>query len=122
MLRRGAPGGESSAPAPLMTKGHILAEIRRTAAANGGRPLGRERFFVDTGFKEADWYLKHWVRSSEAFAKPGCSRIVSASSSLESPSLQSVSRMPLSGVRRRRVLRDGLGCDALENSLTCRLP
>ncbi len=37
-----------------MDKAHIIAEIKRTAAANGGMALGRERFFHETGIKQAD--------------------------------------------------------------------
>jgi hypothetical protein len=45
-----------------MTKEHILSEIRRTAAENGGAPLGVDRFLGETGIKESDWRGKFWVR------------------------------------------------------------
>ena len=54
-----------------MTKDHILAEICRTAAPNGGMPLGRERFFAETGIKEPDWRGKYWVRWSDAVRAAG---------------------------------------------------
>lgn len=37
-----------------MTKAHILSEIKRTAAANSDKPLGRERFLRETGIKDTD--------------------------------------------------------------------
>lgn len=55
-----------------MTKEHILSEIRRTAATNGGVLFGVARFFAETGIRESDWHgyltpvieifavLRHW--------------------------------------------------------------
>ena len=54
-----------------MTKDHILSEIRRTAAENGGIPLGVHRFFSETGIKVADWRGRHWIRWSEALKEAG---------------------------------------------------
>jgi hypothetical protein len=38
-----------------MTKQHILEEMRRTAKANDGVPLGHRRFYSETGIKYSDW-------------------------------------------------------------------
>ena len=54
-----------------MEKQHILNEIRRTAKANGGDPLGRERFLTDTGIKQLDWYGKYWIRWGDAVREAG---------------------------------------------------
>lgn len=54
-----------------MDKQHILDEIRRTAKANGGDPLGRERFLTDTGIKQSDWYGKYWIRWGDAVREAG---------------------------------------------------
>ena len=56
-----------------MLKEHILSEIQRTAAANGGAPLGRQRFAEETGIREADWSGKHWARWSDAIREAGLS-------------------------------------------------
>lgn len=54
-----------------MDKRHILDEIKRTAQSNGGVPLGRQRFFSETGIKESDWLGKFWVRWSDAIREAG---------------------------------------------------
>ena len=54
-----------------MNKDHILAEIKRTAALNGGVPLGKGRFFQETGIKETDWVGKIWARWSDAVKEAG---------------------------------------------------
>lgn len=56
-----------------MLKQHILAEIQRTAAGNEGVPLGRQRFFSETGIRETDWSGKHWARWSDALLEAGFS-------------------------------------------------
>lgn len=54
-----------------MKKQHILDEITRTAAANGGRPLGRLAFLKATGIKEIDWRGKYWARWNDAINEAG---------------------------------------------------
>jgi hypothetical protein len=56
-----------------MDKGHILAEIQRTARANGGKPLGRARFFQETGIKDSDWSGRYWARWNDAVREAGFS-------------------------------------------------
>ncbi len=53
-----------------MEKSFILDEIRRTAEASGGKPLGKNGFASETGIKEYTWN-KYWARWSEALAEAG---------------------------------------------------
>ncbi len=55
----------------MIGKTHILAEIARTAKANGGVPLGRQRFYAETGIKETDWLRKDWARGGGANNEAG---------------------------------------------------
>lgn len=54
-----------------MEKAHIIREIKRTAATNGGVPLGWRRFLSETGIRQADWFGIHWPRSSDALREAG---------------------------------------------------
>jgi hypothetical protein len=54
-----------------LEKEHILAEIRRTAAANGGNALGKGRFAAATGIRESDWLGRYWARWSDVLAEAG---------------------------------------------------
>jgi hypothetical protein len=54
-----------------MNKQHVLDEIRRTATANGGIPLGHKRFAQETGIAHQDWWGKYWGRWSDALQEAG---------------------------------------------------
>ena len=54
----------------LITREHILDEIKRTAAENGGMPLGRERFVKEIGIKVYD-IGRYWARWSDAQREAG---------------------------------------------------
>ena len=54
-----------------MNKQHILDEIKRTASANGGVPLGQARFFNETGIKITDWRGRFWARWGDAVKEAG---------------------------------------------------
>jgi hypothetical protein len=54
-----------------MSRERILAEIRRLADSQGGKPPGQERFSRATGIAKADWYGKYWVRWSDAVRAAG---------------------------------------------------
>ena len=54
-----------------MSKNHILEEIKRTAEANGGVPLGTRRFLTETGIRASDWTGKFWTKWSDAVREAG---------------------------------------------------
>ena len=55
----------------MVTKAHILQEIKRTAEANGGKAPGVRKFESETGIKENDWRGKHWTVWSDALREAG---------------------------------------------------
>lgn len=55
----------------MVTRQHILSEIRRTAAANGGRALGKARFQAETGIRETDWSGRYWTSWTQACMEAG---------------------------------------------------
>ncbi len=54
-----------------MNKEHIIGEIRRTAKANRGLPLGFRRFEAETGIRYHDWYGQYWTRWGDAVREAG---------------------------------------------------
>jgi hypothetical protein len=54
-----------------MKKEHIIAEIQRTAKANGGVAPGRKRFESETGIGKYEWFGKFWARWSDAVREAG---------------------------------------------------
>src|SRR6266478_4215524 len=54
-----------------MDKQYILEEIHRTARANNGVALGRQRFETETGIKYSDWYGRFWTKWGDAVREAG---------------------------------------------------
>jgi hypothetical protein len=54
-----------------MNKEHIIQEIKRTAEANHGVPLGWRKFAEETGIRGHDWLGKHCARWSDAVREAG---------------------------------------------------
>jgi hypothetical protein len=63
--------GKLRALAERMNKQHIIEEIGRTADANGGVPLGKQRFLAETGIRESDWSGRFWTKWSDAVREAG---------------------------------------------------
>jgi len=96
-----------------MDKKHILREIQRTAATNKGVPLGKRRFFIETGIKEYDWFGKYWARWSDAVREAGFTPNKLRSAYSEAAILnkyielsRELCRLPVSGDLRLKTRRD----------------
>lgn len=96
-----------------MNKQHILDEIRRTAEANAGVPLGQARFLRETGIKHYDWYGKYWIRWGDALREAGFAPNKLQSAYTEDRLLESfislireLGRFPVYGDLRLRRRRD----------------
>lgn len=50
---------------------HIIAEIRRLAAANGGKPPGKSAFQSQTGIGETRWSGVYWSKWGDALEEAG---------------------------------------------------
>ncbi len=55
----------------MRDKQFILSEIRRTAALNGGKPIGQTRFRTDTGIAHEEWRGVFWARWGDALSEAG---------------------------------------------------
>lgn len=55
----------------MVSKDFMIAEIRRLAEINGGKPLGKRAFEVESGITEGKWYGVHWVRWNDAVEEAG---------------------------------------------------
>ncbi len=55
----------------MFSKQQILDEIVRTAAINGGVPLGQKAMVKQTGIQQWDWRGRYWLNWSDALAEAG---------------------------------------------------
>lgn len=53
-----------------MTRQDIIDAIKRTAAANSGKPVGRLRLESETGIRSHDW-MKYWAKFNDAQREAG---------------------------------------------------
>jgi hypothetical protein len=56
----------------MITKTHILQEIKRIAEANGGKSPGQGGFASETGIQKHEWQ-RHWARWNDALGEAGLS-------------------------------------------------
>lgn len=54
-----------------MNKQAIIAEIKKIAAANAGRPPGEKLFCSETGVRQHEWRGRYWARWGDAIRDAG---------------------------------------------------
>src|SRR5438309_1246934 len=57
-----------------MSKRAIIDQIKKLAAANGGRPLGEVAFRNETGISKSAWWPTFWVNWGDAVEEAGFAR------------------------------------------------
>lgn len=77
----------------MFTKSHIIAEIKRTAKANNGLPLGVRRFQKETGIRNADWEGKYWARWGDALMEAGFEPLTMQSPRAETELLSALAKL-----------------------------
>lgn len=70
-LQRGSARAPYDQRVERVSKEHILREIRRLAAEDGGRPVGVKRFATVTGIGQWAWMGRYWARWSDAVREAG---------------------------------------------------
>ena len=58
----------------MASNDEILSEMRRLAAANGGKPVGRDRFYRESGLTESDVVGRYWRSYGDAVEAAGFSK------------------------------------------------
>lgn len=66
-----------------MDREHILSEIKRTAAENGGVPLGMDLFREATGIRRGEWEGIYWAKWTDAQVEAGFERNQFGTSALD---------------------------------------
>ena len=98
----------------MVDRQFIVGAIQRTAASNGGEPLGRERFARETGIRPSDWLGRYWARWGDALIEAGfepnqfMQRIDDADLiAALIPEIRRLGRIPTSAELRLRAHEDG---------------
>jgi Meiotically up-regulated gene 113 len=55
----------------LISKEHMLSEIKRVAALNEGQPPGEKLFLSETNISKTQWVGRHWSKWSDALKEAG---------------------------------------------------
>ncbi len=77
----------------MKDKQFILGEIQRTAALNGGRPVGQTRFRSETGIAPHQWLGVHWARWGDALSEAGFSPLEWVQASDEEQMLEEIAKL-----------------------------